>query len=68
MKIQVRTRPDSPPVTGIVVTGAGGHPVLVIDGTEYGVHDRRLREIEVLSATDHERNLLKKQGYRIFRL
>lgn len=68
MKIQVRTRPDAPPATGIVVTGPGGNPVLVIEGTQYDVHDRRLRELEVLSATDHERNLLKKQGYRIFRL
>ncbi|MBY0276100.1 hypothetical protein K2Z84_12210 [Candidatus Binatia bacterium] len=68
MKIQVRTRPDAPPVTGIVVTGPGGQPMLVVDGTQYAVHDRRLRELEVVSATDHERNLLKQQGYRIFRL
>lgn len=42
--------------------------MLVIDGAHFDVHDRRLRELEVVAATDHERNLLKQQGYRIFRL
>lgn len=68
MKLHVRTRPDDPPRNGIVVTGPGGKPVLVIEGDRFPVHDRRLRELEVLSATDRERDLLKKQGYRIFRL
>lgn len=68
MKLHVRTRPDDPPKNGIVVTGPGSKPVLVIDGVRFAVHDRRLRELEVLSATDHERALLKQQGYRIFRL
>ena len=68
MKLHERIRPDDPPRTGIVVTGPGGKPVLVIDGVRFAVHDRRLRELEVLSATDHERNLLKQQGYRIYRL
>jgi hypothetical protein len=68
MKLHVRTRPDDPPRNGIVVTGPGGKPVLVIDGTHFPVHDRRLRELQVLSATEHERHVLKQQGYRIFRL
>lgn len=68
MKLHVRTRPEDPPLTGIVVTGPGGKPVLLIGGERFPVHDRRLREMEVLSATDQERHLLKQQGYRIHRM
>lgn len=68
MRIHLRTRPDDAPRTSLVVTGPDGKTVLLIDGTHYLVHDRRLRELEVLSATEHERGALKAQGYRIHRL
>jgi hypothetical protein len=68
MKVRVRTRPDELPRTGIVVSSSLGASVLVIDGSSFVVHDRRLRELEVVSASDHERSVLKKQGYRIFGL
>lgn len=68
MKLQVRATPEVSPKSGAIVTGSHGHHVLLIDGSEYVVHDRRLRDFEVVAASDRERDMLRKQGYRIFGL
>ena len=68
MKLQVRATPEDPPKSGAIVTGPHGHHLLLIDGSEYTVHDRRLREFQVVAASDRERDMLRKQGYRIFGL
>ena len=67
MKLQVRATPDVPPKSGTIVTIPNGH-LLLVEGEEYGTHDRRLRELEVVSATDRERDTLRKKGYRILGL
>lgn len=67
MKLQVRATPESPPKSATIVTGPSGH-LLLIEGEEHGPHDRRLRELEVVSATDRERDSLRKKGYRILGL
>jgi len=68
MKLQLRAQPDDPPKTGTIVTGPNGNPLLLIDGVEHTTHDRRLRDFEVRSAIDRERESLRKQGYRILNL
>ena len=50
------------------MTAPRGSPLLLVDGEEYGTHDRRLRDLEVVSATERERETLRKQGYRILGL
>jgi hypothetical protein len=68
MKLQLRETPDAPPKSATILTAPNGSPLLLVDGEEYGTHDRRLRDLEVVSATERERETLRKQGYRILGL
>lgn len=68
MKLQLRETPEAPPKSATIVTAPSGSPLLLVDGEEYGTHDRRLRDLEVVSATERERETLRKQGYRILGL
>ena len=68
MKLQARATPDAPPKSAAIVTGPNGSHLLLIDGSEHGVHDRRLRDLEVVAATEREREMLRRQGYRILGL